>query len=681
MVSKLGKYLLLERVNQGGMADVYLAKTFGFGGADQLIALKCIRPEVHADATFVSMFVDEAKLSSLLSHQNIARTYELGKIDDAYYIAMEYVSGRDVRAVIDRARARNVEIPPALALYIVAAILDGLDYAHRKADFTGAALHIVHSDVSPKNVLIGYAGELKLIDFGVARAVMNSEKTSGSSVMAGKIAYASPEQATGRSVGSRSDIYAVGALFFELLTRTPLFDGASDGIVLDKVKQGEIYPPSLITPSIPADIEAIVLKALACAPDDRYQSAENMHADVIAALIRHYGHQQPRDLATFVKKLFEEEHKSETTRIEQAMRITAMPERVPAYEASGVERTAMVDLSSLAAMQSLSPSIAAELAPGEPEPEAELTTPGGGDAPVEDTNPGAGGEPVSPVEATRIASVFDSDLAQKQPRKPINYTFGADADDEPDDGATAIVRQSDVKRHSEAKRRDTRSGETAIVRGQYQGFGFDVDDNDAGETAIVRDRRPTIDRSRPAGPDAWLSRPDERNEATDPSRRSPLTENTDRARVRRGDLDAEENTDRVMQYPQRRGTTRVPTGPQGAALGNLYAQQARQNRLLIGVAIALGLVIVGLVVALVATLNKAPQPVGTIGSLVIVSQPLGAEVVLDGSVIGTTPYSSSRIPVGRHDIIVRDLGGRSKHQVVTIEPVGVSSLDINLADK
>ncbi|MBC7794965.1 MAG: PEGA domain-containing protein, partial [Clostridia bacterium] len=444
--------------------------------------------------------------------------------------------------------------------------------------------------------------------------------------------YASPEQATGRSVGSRSDIYGVGALFFELLTRTPLFDGASDAIVLEKVKQGEIYPPRFITPSIPADIEAIVLKALATNPDDRYQSAESMHGDVVAALIRNHGHQQPRDLASFVCRLFEDEHKSETARIEHAMRITAMPDRVPGYQASGIERTAMVDL---AASRSR-----------EDEPNR--------------------------VEPTRISSVFDNDVAAKSTRKPIDYTFGADADDQPDDGATAIVRQSDLKRIYPL------DGETAIVRpSQKYDHGYDDDHDD--KTAIVRDRRPTIERSRGATPDAWLAKTDERNEATDPNQRSPVTEQTDRARIRRGaDIESDENTDRVTHKPARPRTAR--SGPQDNALGELYEIRARQNRRLIWIAVALGLLVIGLGVALVASLRR-PQPVGTIGSLVIVSQPLGAEVVLDGSVIGTTPYSSSRILVGRHDVIVRDFLGHSKHRVVTIESVGVTSLDVALLEK
>ncbi len=232
VVSRLGKYLLLERINQGGMADVYLAKTFGFGGADQLIALKCIRPEIYADNNFVGMFVDEAKLSALLSHGNIAKTYELGRIEDAYFIAMEYVSGRDVRALLDRARARNIDIPPGLALYIIACMLEGLDYAHRKSDLKGAPLRIVHSDVSPKNVLIGYSGEVKVIDFGIARAAHKSSLQTH-----GALAYMSPEQARGAPIDPRSDVFAVGSLFFEMMTRVRLFDRASDAIIIDKVKQ------------------------------------------------------------------------------------------------------------------------------------------------------------------------------------------------------------------------------------------------------------------------------------------------------------------------------------------------------------------------------------------------------------------------------------------------------------
>ncbi len=175
---RLGKYLLLDRVNQGGMADIFLAKSFGYEGADRVLAVKCIRSDIASDAGFVSMFVDEAKLTVQLDHVNIARTYDLGRIRDTYFIAMEHVLGRDLRATLDRANTQGQRLDYGIVLSIVDQVLEALDYAHRKADLTGVPLRIVHRDVSPHNVLISYAGEVKLIDFGIAKATTQVSPSS-----------------------------------------------------------------------------------------------------------------------------------------------------------------------------------------------------------------------------------------------------------------------------------------------------------------------------------------------------------------------------------------------------------------------------------------------------------------------------------------------------------------------
>ncbi|MEO1483932.1 MAG: serine/threonine-protein kinase [Myxococcota bacterium] len=328
---RLGKYLLVESINHGGMADIFLAKTFGYEGADQLIALKCIRSDIALDKNFVSMFIDEAKLTVQLDHVNIARTYDLGRIRDTYYIAMEHVGGRDLRAILDRANATGAGMSYGIVLSIIDQVLEALDYAHRKADMTGVPLRIVHRDVSPHNVIISYSGEVKLIDFGIAKATTQvSRNTTGE--LRGKYGYMSPEQVQGESVDLRSDIFSAGALLYELITGQRLFTGASDLSILDKVRFCEVYPPSVIMRSVPRDLERVVLRALDPDPGRRYQSASDMRDAAVEVMLRRYGYKAQRDVAAFMAELFAPEIENDRAMIERADRISSMPPDVDEYD-------------------------------------------------------------------------------------------------------------------------------------------------------------------------------------------------------------------------------------------------------------------------------------------------------------------------------------------------------------
>lgn len=336
---RLGKYLLLDRVNQGGMADIFLAKSFGYEGADRVLAVKCIRSDIASDAGFVSMFVDEAKLTVQLDHVNIARTYDLGRIRDTYFIAMEHVLGRDLRATLDRANTQGQRLDYGIVLSIVDQVLEALDYAHRKADLTGVPLRIVHRDVSPHNVLISYAGEVKLIDFGIAKATTQVSPSS-TGALRGKYGYMSPEQVEGASVDRRSDIFATGALLFELLTGTRLFSGASDLSILEKVRHCEIYPPSVIMPSVTRDLERVVLKALHPDPEGRFASASDMRDAVVEVMLRRYGYRPQRDLAERMAELFPEEIERDRAARERAETIAQIPDDAPVYSAALATRPA-----------------------------------------------------------------------------------------------------------------------------------------------------------------------------------------------------------------------------------------------------------------------------------------------------------------------------------------------------
>ncbi len=310
-LTPFGKYFLLERINVGGMAEVYKAKTVGVEGFEKIVAIKRILPSVAEDEEFIKMFVDEAKITSQLSHANLAQTFDLGKIDDTFYIAMEYVPGKDLRAVFERQQRRGVRMPLPLAAWVVSRVCEGLDYAHRKRDTSGRELHIVHRDVSPQNIILSYEGEVKLIDFGIAKAANKITKTQAG-ILKGKFGYMSPEQVRGLPLDGRSDIFAAGVVLYELCTGERLFTGSSDFSVLEKVQQAKVTPPTQVEPSIPLKLERVILKALAREPEDRYQFAADIAADLTRFLLESQQRPVTRDdVAAFMKTTFPEDERRE----------------------------------------------------------------------------------------------------------------------------------------------------------------------------------------------------------------------------------------------------------------------------------------------------------------------------------------------------------------------------------
>ncbi|HSA23104.1 MAG TPA: protein kinase, partial [Myxococcota bacterium] len=300
---KFGKYVLLERINIGGMAEVFKAKSFGVEGFEKLLAIKRILPNIAEDEDFITMFIDEAKIAVQLNHANIAQIYDLGKIEDSYFIALEYVHGKDLRTIWDRHKKRGLLLPIPMSVYIVSRGCEGLDYAHRKKDAAGRDLNIVHRDVSPQNVLISYEGEVKIIDFGIAKAANKASKTQAG-ILKGKFGYMSPEQVRGMPLDRRSDIFACGIILYELLTGERLFVGESDFSTLEKVRNVEILPPSTYNRKIPDTLEKIVLKALSKAPEDRYQSAYDMQEELQRFLILNKTNFARKDLANYMKRAF-----------------------------------------------------------------------------------------------------------------------------------------------------------------------------------------------------------------------------------------------------------------------------------------------------------------------------------------------------------------------------------------
>jgi Protein kinase domain/PEGA domain len=327
--TKFGKYLLLERIAVGGMAEVFVAKAFGVEGFERLLAIKKILPTMGEDAEFIRMFVDEARIAVQLAHANIVQVLELGKHEESLYIAMEYVSGRDLRQLMERFRKRQEPMPLPQVCLIVAEVCEALDHAHRKRDAQGRPLGIVHRDVSPQNVLVSFEGEVKLIDFGIAKAESRLQKTQ-SGILKGKFSYMSPEQVKGDAVDGRSDVFACGILLWELVCGEKLFVGESDYAVLEKVRLGAIPPPRSRNPRCPEALERVILKALAIDPARRYQTASGLHDDLMRFTVASGAVFGARHLAAWLRSEFKAEYESEQQRLRAWLAVGAPASREPA---------------------------------------------------------------------------------------------------------------------------------------------------------------------------------------------------------------------------------------------------------------------------------------------------------------------------------------------------------------
>ncbi len=307
----LGKYLLLEKIGSGGMAEIYRAKTFAGHGFEREYAVKKILPHLVDDREFLDMFIDEARLAAQLHHPNIVQVFDLGEIGRQFYITMECVHGKDLLEVLARCDALQVRLPLKLALYIAMSKLRGLDYAHRARGRRGEILKIIHRDVSPCNILLSYTGDVKIGDFGVAKATTQRARTEVG-MLKGKVGYMSPEQINGEEIDHRSDIFAAGVILFEMLTMRRLFMGQNDLDVMLKIRDGELDEDLEDLRFLPADLRGIVTRALAHSRQVRYQSAGAFHRDLLDFVFRSDLRVSEDDLGRFLRRVFAREFQEET---------------------------------------------------------------------------------------------------------------------------------------------------------------------------------------------------------------------------------------------------------------------------------------------------------------------------------------------------------------------------------
>ncbi len=307
-----GKYFLIEKLATGGMAEIYTAKTFGVDGFEKLLAIKRILPHCSTDKEFITMLIDEAKLSVLLSHTNIVQVYDLGKVGDDYFISMEFINGINLREALNRCSEHKEKITEDVVVYIISEICKGLDYAHSKKDNEGTALNIIHRDISPQNILISFEGEVKVVDFGIAKAAMNISHTMAG-ILKGKISYMSPEQALGKPIDCKTDIFSTGLMLYELIMGQKLFTGDTQFEVLKKIRTTRLTDKSFPS-TMPESLKKILAKALAYSIKDRYENAGDFQIDLTRYLYSTYNDFTPRKLAKLMRTIFAQEIENKAAR-------------------------------------------------------------------------------------------------------------------------------------------------------------------------------------------------------------------------------------------------------------------------------------------------------------------------------------------------------------------------------
>lgn len=304
---RFGKYQLIERIAIGGMAEVYKAKSYGVAGFEKLLVIKKILPHLSRNPEFVQLFINEAKIAVSLSHANIVQVYDLGVVDKDFYIAMEFIHGHDLMEVIKVGRKTGESLPLPTAVHIISETLRGLDYAHGLCDPGGRPLNVVHQDVSPHNILMSYEGDVKLVDFGIARVGDLAEEESGR-MAGGKFAYMSPEQALGGVVDRRSDLFAAGIVLFELVTGERLYAGKGRDEKIRMVRSAEVPKPRSLNPEIPDRLEEIILRTLSREPERRYPSARDLQEDLLSFLYDAGMRVSRLDISDHLKTMFSRQY-------------------------------------------------------------------------------------------------------------------------------------------------------------------------------------------------------------------------------------------------------------------------------------------------------------------------------------------------------------------------------------
>ena len=330
----IGKYRLLAELGHGGMARVFLAVAHGPSGFSKLVVLKMIRVHLADDPDTLEMFLDEARLAGRLNHPNVVHTLEVVEEDGRYLMVMEYLEGQSLASILRRGRQEHNPLSLGLHMRVLIEAMQGLHYAHELKDFDGTTLNLVHRDVSPQNIFVTYDGQIKVLDFGIAKAITSSSETKAG-VIKGKIAYMAPEQFLGEKLDRRVDIYGMGAVLWQACTGQRLWKGVPDGQVIHRVIRGEIPLPSSVNADVPPELERITLRALARERGDRYPDALALHDDLDRFVESTSGKVTGRDVGANVATMFAD------VRAEITSTIEAQLSKAQHYDTAAFDRTAI----------------------------------------------------------------------------------------------------------------------------------------------------------------------------------------------------------------------------------------------------------------------------------------------------------------------------------------------------
>ena len=336
---QFGKYILLRKIAMGGMAEIFRAKTLGAEGFEKDIVIKRILPHYTEDEDFVKMFIDEATIAAKLQHANIVQIFDFNMQDGSYYIAMEYVEGKDLKKILEVSSKNGKPLSVESCVWVIMEICKGLHYAHTKT-YKGKPLNIVHRDISPQNAMISFNGEVKLMDFGIAKAASRSTKTVAGTVK-GKCAYMSPEQARGKPLDGRSDLFALAVVAWEMMTRKRLFLGDSDFMTLSNVLKQEVPPPSSINPAVPPEMDALVLQALSKNRDDRFADVKKFETALTRWFYANVDDPEEAQLGPWMRRTFTDDiqHLHELQAAERTMMYTTGQEAAVVAESASVGRS------------------------------------------------------------------------------------------------------------------------------------------------------------------------------------------------------------------------------------------------------------------------------------------------------------------------------------------------------
>jgi len=304
-LDSLGKYQLIKRIAVGGMSEIFLASQGGLEGFERAVIVKCIREDLHAEREVAQMFLDEARIAACLKHSNIVHLYDVGQDDRDSYLAMEYIFGRDLMQIGERARRLGWELPIPFLVKVMCDCLAGLHYAHEVAEFEDRPLKMIHRDISPQNIIVSFDGVTKLLDFGIAKAEARLSKTRAG-VLKGKYAYMSPEQVRGKPLDHRTDLFSLGVVFYEVITGTRLFQRDTDYSTMEAVDRCEVPPIRVLRKDVPRRLMRVLRKAMRSKPNRRFGSAKDMER-TLSKLLKGSAVEQASQVSGYMRKLFAHE--------------------------------------------------------------------------------------------------------------------------------------------------------------------------------------------------------------------------------------------------------------------------------------------------------------------------------------------------------------------------------------